>query len=128
MCLIFTSIALAAPPVTYSYPPVTSQIPVPVVEPIPNPIRPQPLSPYGRNQSYAFADFNGDGRVDILVPPSFFTTYPKLPIEIWLQQPDGTFVNRTSDVIEGPVPIGGGGTPLVADFNEDGRIAGCFLG
>jgi hypothetical protein len=72
-------------------------------------------------RSWAFADFNGDGRIDILVAPNFGFNYPKLPMEIWLQQPDGTFVNRTSDVIEGPPPITGGVYHLVADFNEDGR-------
>ena len=120
-CLVFRSTGLAAPPVTYSYPPTTSQIPVPVVEPVSNPIRPLVLIPYGNGRAPAFADFNRDGRVDILVAPSFFFTYPKLPIEIWLQEPGGTFVNRTSDVIEGPVPITGAvQDPLVADFNEDG--------
>jgi hypothetical protein len=121
-CLVFRSTGLAAPPVTYSYPPTISQIPVPVVEPVPNPIRPFVLMAYGNGRAYAFADFNRDGRVDILMPPSFFWTYPKLPIQIWLQEPGGTFVNRTSDVIEGPVPITGAvQDPLVADFNEDGR-------
>jgi FG-GAP-like repeat len=122
---VFTSNGLAAPPVTFSYPPVTSQIPVPIVEVVPNPLRPGPVtfSPHGvPTRAWAFADFNGDGRVDILVAPTFGYNYPKLPIEIWLQEPNGTFVNRTSDVIEGPVPITGGVTdPLVADFNEDGR-------
>jgi hypothetical protein len=120
---VFTSNGLAAPPVIYSFPPTTSQIPVPLLEPVPNPIRPSPFYlPYGSARNYAFADFNGDGRVDILVAPSLYTTYPKLPVEIWLQEPGGTFVNRTSDVIEGPVPITGLALdPLVADFNEDGR-------
>jgi FG-GAP-like repeat len=123
-CLIFTLNGLAAPPVTYSYPPVTSRVPVPLVTALPsqNPIRmTNSRSAYAGQRQWAFADFNRDGRTDILVAASFGNNGPKLPIEIWLQQPDGTFVNRTSDVIEGPVPIGGGGNPLVADFNEDGR-------
>jgi hypothetical protein len=115
-CLVFRSTGLAAPPVTYSYPPVTSRIPVPLVTAIPgpNPIRPfNSRSGYGTGaRHWAFADFNADGRTDILVAPTFFANYPKLPIEIWLQQPGGTFVNRTSDVIEGPVPITGAATPL----------------
>jgi hypothetical protein len=101
----------------------TSQIPVPVVEVVPNPLRPRQFHlSYGPVRAFAFADFNRDGRVDILIAPSFFENYPKLPIEIWLQEPDGTFVNRTSDVIEGPVPTTGFVVdPLVADFNDDGQ-------
>ena len=112
--LVFWSTGLAAPPVTYSYPPVTSRIPVPLVKAIPGPDPTRPSnfrSAYGGGRTWAFADFNGDGRTDILVAPTFAFNYPKLPIEIWLQQPDGTFVNRTSDVIEGPVPIGGAAHP-----------------
>ena len=124
--LVFRSAVLAAPPVTYSYPPVTSQISVPLLEPVPNPIRPSPFYlPYGQVRTWAFADFNGDGRVDILVAPSLYTTYPKLPIEIWLQEPGGTFVNGTSNVIGGPVPITGNisGDPLVLiSTRTDGRM------
>jgi FG-GAP-like repeat len=121
---VFTSNGLAAPPVTYSYPPVTSRIPVPLVQAIPNtdPTRPfNSRSAYAGQRQWAFADFNGDGRTDILVAASFGVNGPKLPIEIWLQQPGGTFINRTTDVIEGPVPITGGANPWVGDFNEDGR-------
>jgi FG-GAP-like repeat len=123
MCLVFTSTGLAAPTMTYSYPPVSSLISVPLAAIIPNPLKPQDFHlAYGHPRNYAFADFNRDGRVDILVAPSFFLNYPKLPIQIWLQEPGGTFVNRTGDVIEGPVPTTGFvADTLVADFNEDGR-------
>jgi uncharacterized protein (TIGR03437 family) len=72
---------------------------------------------------YAFADFNGDGLLDIITAPTFYASLPRLPIEIWLNKGDGTFYNGTSQVIDGPVPVTGGApnTILIGDFNEDGR-------
>jgi hypothetical protein len=82
-CVVFTSIGLAAPPVIYSYPPVTSRIPVPLVTAIPNPDPTRPFnsrSAYGGGaRQWAFADFNRDGRTDIVVAPTFMFNYPKLP-------------------------------------------------
>jgi hypothetical protein len=48
-CLVFRSTGLAAPPVTYSYPPVTSRIPVPLVKAIPGP---DPTRPFNARSAY----------------------------------------------------------------------------
>ena len=83
-CLVFRSNGLAAPPVTYSYPPVTSRIPVPLVTAIPgpNPTRFNSRSAYGGGaRQWAFADFNRDGRIGILVAPTFvLETVPSFPL------------------------------------------------
>ncbi len=67
-------------------------------------------------------DFNGDGLEDILVAPNYATFQPQLPIQIWINQGNGTFVDQTSTVIEGPITVTGAATSIfVADFNGDGR-------
>ena len=67
-------------------------------------------------------DINGDGLDDLVVAPSFFDQYPLLPIEIWINQGDGRFANRTADHVDGAVPTTTFSTALLtADFNGDGR-------
>lgn len=105
---------------------IKSTIATPVVIPEPSPR----AAAYGKNyfgrylwsRNIAIGDINGDRLDDIVVVPSFFDQHPKLPIEIWLNQGDGRFANRTADAIEGAVPSVGFATAvMIADFNNDGH-------
>jgi len=73
-------------------------------------------------RSFAFGDVNGDGLNDLVVAPSYGRYLPFLPLQIWLNQGNGRFVDRTTDMLEGPVPlINSAQIFLIADFNSDGR-------
>jgi len=70
----------------------------------------------------AWGDFNGDGFNDIVAAGTYFLWKPELPLQIWGNTGNGTFVNRTSEFISGPVPIVGSANNIfVNDFNNDGR-------
>ena len=105
---------------------IKSTITTPVVIPEPSPR----AAAYGKayfgryvwSRNVAIGDIDGDGLDDVVVVPSFFDQHPKLPMEIWLNQGDGRFANRTAAAIEGAVPAVGFATAvLIADFNNDGR-------
>jgi hypothetical protein len=125
ICLVFAGAALAQNTSTphqinYSVPKVRSVIPA--ATPVLQPLEPPPFNSefaYGNPRPYAFADFNGDGLLDIITAPAFYVSLPYLPIEIWLNKGDGTFYNGTSQVMDGPVPVTTEvNTILIGDFND----------
>jgi hypothetical protein len=74
-------------------------------------------------RTIASADFNGDGKLDFILAPSFFSYQPQLPIQIWINNGDGTFYDGTSTVIDGAIPTTGSVNNIfIADLNGDGRI------
>lgn len=102
-----------------------SRLAVPAVTPLPAAALPKPLYnqrylPTGRK--IAWGDFNGDGLNDLIMCPSFFSSRPLLPCEIWLNRGGGTFTIGTSEVAEGVLgPQAGVNSIFVADFNGDGK-------
>jgi hypothetical protein len=115
--------SFAADASSYVFPPVKATIATPDATAIPNPLFPSPYAfAHGSSRSYGFADMNADGRTDIIIAPTFYRNAPHLPIRILLQQPDGSFVDGTAQVIQGAIPSTGNvNEVLVGDFNEDGR-------
>lgn len=115
--------ALAANASTYVFPPVQTTVSTPDAKAIPNPLFPSLYYfQYGSSRTYGFADMNADGRTDIVIAPTFYRTGPLLPIRILLQQPDGSFVDGTAQVMDGAIPVTADvNEVLVGDFNEDGR-------
>ncbi len=117
-------IAVARPPIqtAHKIPTVRSNIPTKTwtIPPGPrvNSFEPAYLIP----RSIEFADFNGDGFLDIIVAPSFPQHAPALPVAIWLNRGDGTFYDATSELIDGsPTLTWGAQQLLIGDFNNDGR-------
>jgi hypothetical protein len=122
--LITAALAFAAPPIqpTVRIPESRSLIATPVsvipAGPYVLPFDPAYLIPRG----IEFADFNGDGLLDIILTPTFAQHLPILPIEIWLNNGNGTFRNGTAEVVEGTPPVTWNALQLiVGDFNHDGR-------
>jgi len=69
-----------------------------------------PVTYPGSGASIAVGDFNGDGKLDLLLPTYFATS-------VLLGNGDGTF--QTAITTTTP---GGGYYPVVADFNGDGKL------
>lgn len=108
---------------TFGLSPVTSTIVAHPAAPLPNPDRAaiDPNFSMWSGRSFATADMNGDGLIDIVITPTYLRFQPRLPMVIWLNQGGGRFADGTSEVIEnGPIETGGA-APYVADFNRDGR-------
>lgn len=115
-------VVLTPPQLTYRVGSTRSVIPVsaPFVPPGPR-VRSYAFA-YPQPRANAFADFNGDGLLDIIIAPGYGQHTPFFPIEIWLNKGDGTYRNGTAEVIDGAPPITRGVDDiLVGDFNGDGR-------
>jgi hypothetical protein len=77
---------------------------------------------YGYLRGWAVVDINQDGLDDLVVAPTFYDQKPDLPVEVWINQGDGTFKNQTSDWVTGAVTKTAlPQAMLVADFNGDGH-------
>lgn len=78
------------------------------------------------NPRYTVADFNGDGLQDIVFredPASAFATSNQgtSPIRVFVQRPDGTFIDATSTMLESPLELVNIGQISSGDFNSDGK-------
>ena len=76
--------------------------------------------PYGFPRTYGYGNLLRNHRNDLVVAPNFFTTGPELPIEIWGNTGDGSFTNRTSDVLADTVTTQNVNNVFVSDLNGDG--------
>ncbi len=116
------------PQLTYRVGPTRSVIPVsaPFVPP-----GPRVLSyafAYNGPRTKAFVDVNNDGLIDIIIAPGYSQHQPFFPVEIWLNNGDGTYRNGTAEVIDGAPPITRGVDDiLIGDFNNDGKPDAFFV-
>lgn len=66
-------------------------------------------------------DFNGDGLLDILTVIGHYLSFDSAPVEIALNNGDGTFTENTASIIVGDIPAFLHPREMVeADFNGDG--------
>lgn len=67
------------------------------------------------------ADFNNDGRLDLLICSSDYSDVPPYDerLRIFLQQPDGRFGDRTAEM---GIDHIGAGQPVIADLDADGAL------
>jgi hypothetical protein len=67
-------------------------------------------------------DMDGDGDLDVILTPTYFDSLPSLPILI-LRNDSGLFYDSTEEWFPAGVPTTNMvRAPLVADFNNDGRL------
>jgi hypothetical protein len=118
--------ATAAPPqMETSLAARASLVPYTAAPPQPNPFHTLPTQvftvlPFSR--TIAGGDLNGDGKLDFVVAPSYFSWRPELPIQIWLNDGAGGFTDGTTSLIEGAIPTTGSVNSIfIRDFNGDGR-------
>ena len=77
--------------------------------------------PFGGNAAgTAVLDFDGDGLRDLMITPSYLNARPELPV-ILLRNSLSGFVDGRSAFAGGAPNTGVARTPLIADFNGDGR-------
>jgi hypothetical protein len=70
----------------------------------------------------AVADFNGDGREDVIFTRSVYQGQQTFPVTVLLNSGHGTLVDATTKIFSGPVPQTQNARELVvADFNGDHR-------
>jgi hypothetical protein len=76
----------------------------------------------GKTSILAAADFNADGRMDVVLTRDKFMSAETFKIEILLNDGNGSFRVGTSEVFDGPITKSQfPGQLLVDDFNGDGR-------
>lgn len=84
---------------------------------------PYNLPPNGNSGPMAFADFNGDGRIDIALPAGNHT------VAVYLGRGDGTFVNPWYSVVPmAASQVDANASVLAADFNHDGKMDLAIVG
>jgi hypothetical protein len=70
----------------------------------------------------AIADLNGDGRQDAIFTRSLFLSADRFPVTVLLNDGQGKFVDATSSIFSGSVPLTQNPRELaIADLNGDGR-------
>jgi len=77
--------------------------------------------PYGIGTTYGFGNIFGNGRNDIVVAPTFFQQGPAISVEFWRNNGDGTFSNKSTDILSAPITTESVNNVFVADLNSDGR-------
>jgi hypothetical protein len=87
---------------------------------------PDVVTPENRNFNQGdifaeLADLNNDGRIDLIICSSDYSDPPPHDerLRIYLQEPDGTFVNQTAAL---GIDHLGGGQPTLFDFDHDGDL------
>lgn len=71
-----------------------------------------------QDSSAAWADYNGDGRLDLLITDARFA---QTVTQLWQQNSNGTFTDVTSKAFPTGIPAVGSSSVAWADYNNDGR-------